>query len=185
LFDKLDAVVDRYEHLTEKLADPSIYERQKEFKEVSSERANIEEVVKVYKEYKQVKADIDEAKDILKNEKDEDMREMAKEELSEKEGLIPDFEDRLKLKFVPVPVGMRPRSLWVMFIECTQTIFVGLGSNQKWFRSQKVTKELKKLSSLLLGTTCTLNLSLSLVFIGCKGCQKRNLKDAFIPQQLL
>lgn len=101
MFDKLDAVVDRFEELTEKLADPSIYDRQSEFKEISSERANIEEVVKVYREYKSVKSDILEAKDLLKNEKDEDMREMAKEELSEKEGFIPELEESLKRLLLP------------------------------------------------------------------------------------
>ena len=87
MFDKLDNVVRRYEQLTEKLGDPTIYDRQKEFKEISSERANIEDVVRVYTEYKKVKEDLEGSKEILKNEKDEDLREMAKMELSELEAL--------------------------------------------------------------------------------------------------
>ncbi|MGZ3808061.1 MAG: PCRF domain-containing protein, partial [Bacteriovorax sp.] len=89
MFDKLEAVVARYEQLTEKLADPSIYDRQKEFKEISSERSNIEEVVKAYQEYKKLKEDLEGSKEILRNEKDEDMREMAKMELAELEAKIP------------------------------------------------------------------------------------------------
>lgn len=101
MFQKLDAVVDRLEELNEKMSDPSLYERKKEFEELSRERSSIEEVVKVYLEYKSIKDDIEEAKYILKNEKDEDMREMAKEELSEKEGFIPTMEDELTILLLP------------------------------------------------------------------------------------
>ena len=43
MFDKLDQVVKRFEELNDKLSDPSIYDRQSEFKEVSEERGNIED----------------------------------------------------------------------------------------------------------------------------------------------
>ena len=101
MFDKLDAVVKRFDELTEKLADPSLYDRQKEFKEVSTERGNIEELVECYKKYKKIKGDLDGAKDILKSEEDEEMREMAKEEISEYEGLIPKLEDELQVLLLP------------------------------------------------------------------------------------
>ena len=75
MFDKLDQVVERYQTLTEKLADPSIYDRQKEFKKISSERASIEDVVICYKKYRQIIEDINEAKEMLKD-SDEDMKEL-------------------------------------------------------------------------------------------------------------
>lgn len=101
MFDKLDAVVRRYEQLTEKLGDPTIYERQKEFKEISSERASIEDVARVYTEYKKLKEDLEGSKEILRNEKDEDLREMAKMELSELEEKIPVMEEELKILLLP------------------------------------------------------------------------------------
>ena len=101
MFDKLDAVVKRYEELTEKMADPTLYDRQQEFKAVSEERSNIEDLVVCYKEYKKIKGDLEGAKEILANEKDEEMREMAKEEISEYEGQIPIYEDRLKILLLP------------------------------------------------------------------------------------
>ena len=101
IFNKLASVVDRFESLNEKLADPTIYDRQDEFKKISSERANLEEVVNVYKEYKQLKEDIDEAKDILKNEKDDDMRDMAKEVISESEPQLEPMEERLTILLLP------------------------------------------------------------------------------------
>lgn len=101
MFDKLEAVVERYESLNEKLADPSIYDNQKEFKEVSSERAGLEDVVKTYREYKKIKEAVEEAKDILREEKDEDLREMAKEEVSEGEKVLPELEEQLKILLLP------------------------------------------------------------------------------------
>ena len=101
MFDKLDAVIERFESLTEKLADPTIYDRQDEFKKISSERSNLEEVVVAYREYRQIKEDIDEAKDILKNEKDEDMKEMAKEVLNENEPLMTPMEEKLTILLLP------------------------------------------------------------------------------------
>ena len=61
MFDKLEAVVQRFEALTEKMADPTLYERQDEYKQVSSERGAIEEVVTVYKQYKASKEQLEEA----------------------------------------------------------------------------------------------------------------------------
>lgn len=101
IFSKLDAVVDRFDTLTEKMGDPTLYERQDEYQAITKERANLEDVVAAYKEYKQIKADVEEAKDILRNEKDEDMREMAKEEISEKESQIPAMEEKLKVLLLP------------------------------------------------------------------------------------
>ena len=101
MFDKLGAVVKRFEELTEKLADPTIYDRQKEYREISSERSSIEDVVIAYKNYLKVKADLAQAQEILKTENDPDMREMAKEEVSEIEGMIPSLEEELKILLLP------------------------------------------------------------------------------------
>ncbi|MFZ8932452.1 MAG: peptide chain release factor 1 [Bacteriovoracaceae bacterium] len=101
MFDKLEAVVRRYETLTEKLADPSLYDRQSEFKKISSERSSIEDVVQAYQEYKKIKDELTQAKDVLKNEKDEDMRDMAKEEISEIESRLPNIESELKILLLP------------------------------------------------------------------------------------
>jgi peptide chain release factor 1 len=101
IFNKLDAVVNRFNVLTEKMGDPTLYERQEEYQAITKERSNLEDVVAAYKEYSKIKANLEEAKDILKNEKDEDMREMAKEELSEYESQLPGLEDELKLLLLP------------------------------------------------------------------------------------
>lgn len=101
MYDKLEEVVKRFEELNEKLSDPTIYDRQAEFKKVSEERGNIEDLVTCFIKYKKIKTDIEGAKEILKEEADEDMREMAKEEISEFEKLIPALEDELKVLLLP------------------------------------------------------------------------------------
>jgi peptide chain release factor 1 len=101
VFDKLDAVVRRFEVLTERLADPSLYDRAQELRETNAERSSIEPIVIKYKEYKKLITDIEGNKDIIHNEKDEDMREMAKEELGELEAKLPLVEQELKLLLLP------------------------------------------------------------------------------------
>ncbi len=101
MFDKLEAVVRRFEILTERLADPSLYDRAQELRETNAERSNIEPIVIKFKEYKKIVTDIEGNKDIIHNEKDEDMREMAKEELGELEAKLPIIEQELKLLLLP------------------------------------------------------------------------------------
>lgn len=101
MFDKLEAVVRRFEILTERLADPTLYDRPKELRETNTERTNIEPIVIKFREYKKLVADIAGNKDIIHNEKDEEMREMAKEELSELEAKLPGIEQELKLLLLP------------------------------------------------------------------------------------
>ena len=101
MFDKLDAVVQRYEVLTERLADPTIYDRTQEFRETTEERSGLEEVVICYKEYKKIKGDLDGAKELLKSESDEEMREMAKEEIQENESMVETLEEKLRILLLP------------------------------------------------------------------------------------
>ncbi len=101
IFSKLDAVIRRHEQLTEKLADPSIYDRQKEFKEVSGERSSLEDIVNTYKAYKKLKGDLADAKEMLMTESDPEMREMAKAEVSDMEKEVPVMEQQLKLLLLP------------------------------------------------------------------------------------
>lgn len=101
IFDKLDNVVRRFEGLTEKLGDPTLYDRPKDLREVNTERSNIEPIVNAYKEYKKTKTDIEGSKDILLKESDEEMRELAKEELKENEAKLDGMEQHLKILLLP------------------------------------------------------------------------------------
>ena len=101
MFEKLEEVLAHFDELTEKMNDPALYQRQKDYQAVAKERAHLEELVKTYKTYKDVQENLQEAKNILAQEKDEDMREMAKEELAEMEAKIPELEQALKILLLP------------------------------------------------------------------------------------
>lgn len=69
---------DVFEILTERLGDPTLYDRPTELRETNTERSNIEPIVIKFREYKKLVADIAGNKDIIHTEKDEEMRDMAK-----------------------------------------------------------------------------------------------------------
>ncbi|GEK33255.1 peptide chain release factor 1 [Kurthia sibirica] len=101
MFDRLQAVEDRYERLNELLSDPDVVSDNKKLAQYSKEQSDISDTVEVYREYKSTKEQIAEAKEMLNEKLDPDMKDMVKEELKELEALIPAFEERLKVLLIP------------------------------------------------------------------------------------
>lgn len=101
MFDRLQAVEDRYEKLNELLSDPDIVNDPKKLREYSKEQSDIQQTVEVYREYKEVKEQLQDAKAMLEEKLDADMREMVKEELSELEEQIEDLQAKLKILLIP------------------------------------------------------------------------------------
>jgi peptide chain release factor 1 len=101
MFDRLQAVEDRYERLNELLSDPDIVSDTKKLTQYSKEQSDIQETVTVYREYKSIKEQIQDAKDLIDMEDDADMKEMAQEELKELEAQIPGLEEQMKLLLIP------------------------------------------------------------------------------------
>ncbi len=101
VFDRLQAVEDRYDKLNELLSDPEIVNDTKKLRDYSKEQSDIQETVEVYREYKEVKAQHLEAKTMLEEKLDPEMREMVKEELDETTARIEELEARLKILLIP------------------------------------------------------------------------------------
>lgn len=101
MFDRLQAVEDRYERLNELLSDPEIVNDSKKLREFSKEQSDIQETVMAYREYKEVKEQLTDAKAMLEEKLDAEMREMVKEEISELEPRIEELEARIKLLLIP------------------------------------------------------------------------------------
>ncbi|WP_445488900.1 peptide chain release factor 1 [Niallia sp. 03133] len=101
MFDRLQAVEDRYDKLNELLSDPEIVNDTKKLREYSKEQSDIQETVEAYREYKEVKEQHKEAKSMLEEKLDAEMREMVKEELDETSGRIEELEARLKILLIP------------------------------------------------------------------------------------
>ena len=97
----LDNLVGEYEELEKQLSDPEIFKDQKKVKDVSSRKKSIEWAVELYKDYKSLNESLVENKEMLAWEKDEEMREMLKEEIREIEAKIPEMEETLKIELLP------------------------------------------------------------------------------------
>ena len=85
MFDRLQSVEDRYERLNELLSDPQVINDTKKLREYSKEQSDIQETVETYREYKDVREQFSDAKAMLEEKLDADMREMVKEEVNELE----------------------------------------------------------------------------------------------------
>ncbi|WIL39012.1 peptide chain release factor 1 [Kurthia sp. YJT4] len=101
MFDRLQVVEDRYERLNELLSDPDVVSDNKKLAQYSKEQSDIQETVEVYREYKSIKEQIADAKEMLDEKLDPDMKEMVKEELKELEVQVPGLEERLKVLLIP------------------------------------------------------------------------------------
>ncbi|KZD58184.1 Peptide chain release factor 1 [Bacillus cereus] len=101
VLDRLQAVEDRYEKLNELLSDPEVISDTNKLREYSKEQSDMQETVEVYREYKDVREQLRDAKAMLEDKLDADMREMVKEEVSELEGQDKELSERLKILLVP------------------------------------------------------------------------------------
>ena len=101
MFDKLGEVEKKYESLCHQLQNPDVAGDQNKFRQLMKEQADLEKVVKTYRSYKALVQTIADSKQMLVDESDEELRQMAKEELSEAEAAITDVEHELKLSLLP------------------------------------------------------------------------------------
>ena len=100
MFDKLDFIVEKYEELSMKVSDPDVIANQTVWQKHIKEMGEMEPIVNKYREYKKAKEGVAEAKEMLEM-GDEELRELAKMELSELEDQIPEMENDLKILLLP------------------------------------------------------------------------------------
>ena len=100
MFDKLDFILQKYEELSLKVSDPDIINNQPRWQKYIKEMGEMEPIVNKYKEYKKAKGGIAEAKEMLDS-GDDELKELAKMELSELEDKIPAMEEELKVLLLP------------------------------------------------------------------------------------
>lgn len=101
MFDRLQSVEDRYEKLNELLSDPAIINDTNKLREFSKEQANIQATVQTYGEYKEVREQLKEAKTMLEDKLDAEMRDMVKEEVNDLEAQVEELEAKLKVLLIP------------------------------------------------------------------------------------
>ena len=101
LLDKLEGLVSRYEEVGTLITDPAVIADQKRYVKLTKEYKDLGAIVKKRAEYVQTLTTIDEAKEMLATEDDEEMREMAREELTAAQERIPQLEEEIKLLLIP------------------------------------------------------------------------------------
>ena len=101
MFDRLDDLLRRYEELMLELNDPSIANDQVKFRKLMKEQSDLTPIVEAYKEYKECKETVEESLAILDEESDEEMRELAKEELNVAKERIEELERQIKILLLP------------------------------------------------------------------------------------
>ena len=101
MFDRLDDMLRHYEELMLELNNPSVAEDQRKFRKLMKEQADLTPIVDAYKQYKQAKQDVDDSLALLDEESDEEMKELAKEELADAKKRIEELEQELKILLLP------------------------------------------------------------------------------------
>ena len=101
MFDKLEDLVERLQAVLDELNDPSVVNDQQKFKSLMKEQNDLTPIVEKYKEYKDTKQTIEESLEMLEEESDEEMRELAKEELSDARKNLAELEEQLKILLLP------------------------------------------------------------------------------------
>ncbi|MBR5133685.1 MAG: PCRF domain-containing protein, partial [Alistipes sp.] len=98
---RLDGLRLKYEEIGQKLTDPEVIADVKQFVQLTKEYKELEPIIETSERFRTAVANLAEAKDVLANEKDEEFREIAREEISTLEPAIEKMEEEIKLLLIP------------------------------------------------------------------------------------
>ncbi len=101
MFDKLEDLLLHYQELMGMLSEPDVANDSKRFGKLMKEQSDLLPIVEAYKEYKDCHQAIDDSLAMIEEESDEEMRELAKEELSEARERAQELEEQLKILLLP------------------------------------------------------------------------------------
>ncbi|QGU00716.1 Peptide chain release factor 1 [Candidatus Syntrophocurvum alkaliphilum] len=101
MLQKLESLEERYEELTELLSQPEVISDQSKFQKYAKAHADLSPIVTRYREYRTALEQLEEAKQMLKEESDAEFKEMLTEEITDLEKSIPELENELKILLLP------------------------------------------------------------------------------------
>ena len=101
MFDRLEDLVIRYEEVMGELQEPDVANDATRFRNLMKEQSDLAPIVEAFKEYKQCKQNVEDSLIMLEEESDEEMRELAKEELNESKNRIEELEKEMKILLLP------------------------------------------------------------------------------------
>ena len=103
ILNRLDGLKLKYEETGQKLTDPEVIADVKQFIQLTKEYKELEPIIETSERYRTAIANLAEAKDTLATDKDEEMREMAREMIAELEPQLEQMEEEIKLLLIPKP----------------------------------------------------------------------------------
>jgi len=101
MLEKLEAIYQRFKEIGEKMNQPEVTADMKKFIKLNKDYKDLQPIVEAYKEYKNVLDNIDSTKELLKTEKDDEFREMAKMELYELTTRRDELEEEIRIMLIP------------------------------------------------------------------------------------
>ena len=101
LLEKLDGLKAKYESIGAQLGDPEVIADMKRYVQLNKDYKELEPIIQAGDRYRKMVSDLADAKNILLNEKDEDLREMAKEEATALEEELPKMEEEIRILLIP------------------------------------------------------------------------------------
>ncbi len=101
MFDKLEDLLVRFREIEDEMMSPDVVNDQNNYRKLRKEHSELSEIVEKYKEYKATQHSIEESLAMLEEESDEELRELAKEELQECKQRLPKIEEELKILLLP------------------------------------------------------------------------------------
>ena len=101
ILEKLEAIKLRYDEIAQQIADPDIMTDMKRYVKLNKEYRDLEPLIEVYGEYRNVLSNLDDARQMLQNEKDEELRDMAREEVETLGRRVEPLEEQIKLLLLP------------------------------------------------------------------------------------
>lgn len=101
MFDKLEDLLRRFEEIQNELSEPSVVSDQNRFRKLMKEQNDLSPIVDAFLEYKKEKQNIEDSLMILEEESDDEMRELAKEELASSKANVEALENKLKILLLP------------------------------------------------------------------------------------
>ncbi len=101
LLDKLSGVKIRFDEIAQQITDPDVIADMQRYIKLNKEYKELEPIIEAYKKYKDILDNIESSKEILAGEEDAELKEMAKDELEELSGQLPDLEEEIRMLLIP------------------------------------------------------------------------------------
>ncbi|WP_026506129.1 peptide chain release factor 1 [Butyrivibrio sp. NC3005] len=101
MFDKLEAILHKYEDINMELNEPNVAQDAGRFASLMKEQSSLTPLVECYKQYKKCKKDLEDSIEMLESESDEELKMLLKEEISNLKNQLPEIEQNLRILLIP------------------------------------------------------------------------------------